>query len=231
MCNHIEDGSGGFCQVFVGSQRNGFDQLVNDSCRFMRVGDDDGLPGIEIGHERLERRVAEILSIAVGRQLDTVSAQFFQGIPRFFQRAVHVWKRQSCTEEKTAGIKRFQRSGLFVELAAHCSRFCAVAEIRLRCRHGEDGRLYFRPVHKLQMVFDIPRGEGEPLVHFHSVGFDRLQVGIRNHVAVHICLCTAHDANTHECQDTEEFLHLIPSYVPSRRGYRCRRHRPGFPGG
>ena len=154
----------------------------------MRMGDDNGFPAVEIAHQRFQFLISKVLPIAVRSQFYTVSSKYLQCISGFFQGPVHVRQGKGRAEEESARIQGFQRRSLFVELPANEGRFCTVAEIRLRSRHGQDRGLYSRLVHEFQMLFSIPCRDGKSFVHHHPVGLYGFQIRIRNHMAVHINL-------------------------------------------
>ena len=155
------------------------------------MGDHDGLPAVEIGHQRLQLRVSQVLAVAVGGQLHTIGPKHFQGVFCLFQGFFNIRQREGGAEHEPSGIEGFQRSGLLIELAADGGRFHPVAKVRLRRGHGKDGGADAGLVHELKMGIGTPGGNGEALVHLHPVGFHGFQVGGENHVAVEIGLRTA----------------------------------------
>ncbi len=155
------------------------------------MGDNDGLPAVEIGHQGLQLRVSQILAVAVGGKFHTIGPKHFQGISGLFYGFFNIRQREGGAEEEPSGMEGFQRGGFFVEPAADGGRFHPVAKVRLRCGHGKDGGADAGLVHELKMGIGTPGGNGEALVHLHPVGFHGFQVGIWNHVAVHIYLRTA----------------------------------------
>ena len=197
VCDHIEDGTSCVGKVFIRSQRHGGDQFVIDGGGLVRMGDDNGFPAVQIGHQRFQLRITEILTVAVGGKFDAIGTKNFQGIFRFFNGEVYIRQRKGRTEHELAWIQGFQRRGFLVELTADAGRFSAVSKVWLRRRHREHGSPDSGSVHKLQMSFRAPCRDGETLIHFHSMGFNGLQIRIRNHVAVHIDLRTARKRDNH----------------------------------
>ena len=152
------------------------------------MGDDDGLPPIQIGHQRVQFRVAQILAIAVGCQFDAIGPQYFQGIFRLFQGPVHIRKGECGAEKEPPRMEGFQCGGFFIESSADGGRFNPVTEIRLGRRHGEDCGPDPGFIHESEVIPDAPGRDREPLVHLHSMGFHNFHIGVRNHMTVHICL-------------------------------------------
>ena len=122
----------------------------------MRVSYDYGLLLIQIGHQRFQLFIAQILAVTVGSQLDAVCTKNFQGIFRFLQSFVHIRQRQGGAEQESSRMERLQPGGLFVELSADGGRFFRVSEIRLRCRHRDNGSEDTGIFHKFQMSFHAP---------------------------------------------------------------------------
>ena len=90
MCYHVEYRARGLGQVFITGQRHVGNQLLIDRRGFVWVQDDDGVLLVEIGHQRVQSGVAEILSVAVGSQLDAICPQDLQGIASLFQGVCHI---------------------------------------------------------------------------------------------------------------------------------------------
>ncbi len=124
----------------------------------------------------------------VGGEFDAVRTERFQGIPGLSQCGLNIRQRESGAEEETFRIPGFQGCGFFVECPADGGRFRGIAEERLRGGHGQDGGPDTGLVHELQVGVDVPGRDGESFVHLHPVRFHGLQIGVRDHVAVHIDL-------------------------------------------
>ena len=87
---HVEHRACGLGQVFITGQRHVGNQLLIDCRGFVWVQDDDGVLLVEIGHQRVQSGVTEVLSVAVGSQLDAICPQDLQGIASLFQCVWHI---------------------------------------------------------------------------------------------------------------------------------------------
>ena len=189
MCYHVEYRARGLGQIFIAGQRHIGNQLSIERRGFVRVQDDDGVLLVEIGHQRVQSRVTEVLSVAVGSQLDAICTQDFQGIASLLQCVWHIGQRQGCTKHETSKIACLQCSALFIVATAHRRRSLCIAKSRLWCGHGQHSGLNASLVHKGDMLFRIPSRNRETFVHLGTVGFDVIEVALSDGVAVKVDLC------------------------------------------
>ena len=162
------------------------------------MGDDDGFPGVQVSHQRFQLRIAEVLAVTVGGEFDAVRTERFQGIPGLSQCGLNIRQRESGAEEETFRIPGFQGCGFFIECPADGGQFRGIAEERLRGGHGQDGGPDTGLVHELQVGVDVPGRDGESFVHLHPVRFHGFQIGVRDHMAVHIDLRVADTGKEYE---------------------------------
>ena len=150
--------------------------------------DDDSVFRVEIGHQRVQHGVAEVLAVAVGGQLHAIGPQNLQGVFRFSQGSVHIGQRQGCTKHETVGVTCFQCSTFLVEPATNRSRSLGIAKIRLRSGHGQYRGLDASRVHEGKVFLNIPCRDGKAFVHLGTVGLDIINVILGDGVAVEVDL-------------------------------------------
>ncbi len=66
VCYHVEYCARGLGQVFITGQWHIGNQLRIDRRGFVWMQDDDGVLLIQIGHQRVQSGVTEVLSVTVG---------------------------------------------------------------------------------------------------------------------------------------------------------------------
>ena len=92
--NQIDDGTGRLGRIFVNGQRCRRDDSVVYGRRFVRMQHHDGMALVQYLHQRIECRIAYVLSPAVGSQLDAVRAERVECIDRFLDSRVHIGQGQ-----------------------------------------------------------------------------------------------------------------------------------------
>ena len=209
--DHIEDSPRGFGQILVGSKRYLGNQPVVHGGRLVRMCDDDGFALIQHLHQRLQFRIAQVLTIAVGGQFHPVRMQDIQRIDRFFHRPLHVRQRKGGTEKEPSGVPGLKRSAFLVVLAADSRRFGAVPKPGLRCRHRQDGGLDARLVHEGKMIIHVPFRNREPFVHLGPMGLDEIHIRGRDGMAVDVDLRPQPSrCQEHSRQGNDLFSHHYP---------------------
>ena len=207
--HHIEHRTRGLGQVFVARQRHIGNQLCVHRRGFVRMQDDDGILRVEVCHKGVQGGVAEVLSVAVGGQLDAVGPQHLQGVVRLLQSVRHIRQRQCGAEHKTPREAGLQRGTLLVVLSAHRRRSLRVAEEGLRRGHRQHRSLDAGLVHKGDVLLHVPARDGEPLVHFGVVDLDVVEVALRDGVAVQVNLSGDMRHKQYHKADYQYFPHSV----------------------
>ena len=88
---------------------------------------DHGLAAVELGIDRRERCVAEILAVVACQQADAVGLERVEGVFDFLQAAVGVRRRDRREQAEAAGMIAHELGAVFVDLAAELAGFLVVA--------------------------------------------------------------------------------------------------------
>ena len=92
--NQIDDGTGRLGRIFVNGQRCCCNDSIVYGRRFVRMQHHDGMALVQNLHQRIECRIAHVLSPAVGSQLDAVRTECVEYIDRFLDSRVHIRQGQ-----------------------------------------------------------------------------------------------------------------------------------------
>ena len=121
--------------------------------------DDDRLPFVQRGHERVQRRVAEVEAPAVGGDLHAIRVKMVQGKCRLLDGPFHIRQGQCGAIQEAPRVLALYGRAAGVELPRGPARLFPVIKIGVRRRHGKqacpDGRL----VHEGQMPLHLIGGQ------------------------------------------------------------------------
>ena len=120
--NHVGHGTGGFRQIFLHGERCLRHHFAVDWVRTVRMQDDDGVPLIEHGKERIQLRRTQVLPPHVCRQLDAVGAQCVERIDRLADSGIHIRQRKRGAEQEPARMLTLDAGGLLIGRSHHGGR-------------------------------------------------------------------------------------------------------------